>query len=92
MFAGGRAGRVAPGKQVIVASEEQIQRQFRGPSTPELLNADIAPLVSVCKKVGVETQDFPTLNAPSEVVIQATMHARVGYAGRLRPFDSHGQL
>ena len=27
---GGRAGRVAPGKHVIVASEEQIQRQFRG--------------------------------------------------------------
>ena len=48
---GGRAGRVAPGKHVIMASEEQIQRQFRGPSTPELLNADVAPLVSVCKKV-----------------------------------------
>ena len=51
---GGRSGRVAPGKHVIVASEEQVQRQFRGPSTPELLNADIAPLLSVCKKVGVE--------------------------------------
>ena len=49
---GGRSGRVAPGKHVIVASEEQVQRQFRGPSTPELLNADIAPLLSVCKKVG----------------------------------------
>ena len=49
---GGRAGRVAPGKHVIVASEEQVQKQFRGPSTTELLNADIAPLVSVCKKVG----------------------------------------
>ena len=42
---GGRSGRVAPGKHVIVASEEQVQRQFRGPSTPELLNADIAPLL-----------------------------------------------
>ena len=31
---GGRSGRVAPGKHVIVASEEQVQRQFRGPSTP----------------------------------------------------------
>ena len=69
---GGRAGRVAPGKHVIVASEEQVQRQFRGPSTPELLNADIAPLLSVCKKVGVEIEKFPTLNAPSKVVIQAT--------------------
>ena len=58
---------------MIVASEEQIQRQFCGPSTPELLNADIAPLLSVCKKVGVEIEDFPTLNAPSKVVIQATM-------------------
>ena len=28
---GGRAGRVAPGKHVIMASEEQIQKQFRGP-------------------------------------------------------------
>ena len=53
---GGRAGRVAPGKHVIVASEEQIQKQFRGPSAPELLNADIAPLVSVCKK-GIEIKD-----------------------------------
>ena len=53
-----------------MASEEQIQRQFRGPSTPELLNADIAPLI---KKVGIEIKDFPTLNAPSKVVIEATM-------------------
>ena len=56
-----------------MASEEQIQRQFRGPSTLELLNADIAPLVSVCKKVGIEIKDFPTLNAPSATVIEATM-------------------
>ena len=69
---GGRSGRVAPGKHVIVASEEQVQRQFRGPSTPELLNADIAPLLSVRKKVGIEIEKFPTLNAPSKVVIQAT--------------------
>ena len=69
----GRAGRVAPGRQYIMASEEQIQRQFRGPSTPELLNADIAPLVSVCKKVGIEIKDFPPLNAPSATVIEATM-------------------
>ena len=68
---GGRSGRVAPGKHVIVASEEQVQRQFRGPSTPELLNADIAPLLSVCKKVGIAIEEFPTLNAPDEVVVQA---------------------
>ena len=69
---GGRSGRVAPGKHVIVASEEQVQRQFRGPSTPELLNADIAPLLSVCKKVGIAIEEFPTLNAPDKVVVQAT--------------------
>ena len=57
---------------MIVALEEQVQRQFRGPSTPELLNADIAPLLSVCKKVGIEIEKFPTLNAPSKVVVQAT--------------------
>ena len=77
---GGRSGRVAPGKHVIVASEEQVQRQFRGPSTPELLNADIAPLLSVCKKVGIAIEEFPTLNAPDEVVVQAT-------AQRMRMLD-----
>ena len=84
---------VAPGKHVIVASEEQIQRQFRGPSTPELLNADIAPLLSVCKKVGVEIKDFPTLNAPSKVVIEATMQRMrildmLDDTGRLTPMGS----
>ena len=85
---GGRSGRVAPGKHVIVASEEQVQRQFRGPSTPELLNADIAPLLSVCKKVGIAIEEFPTLNAPDEVVVQAT-------AQRMRMLDmidDKGQL
>ena len=77
---GGRSGGVAPGKHVIVASEEQVQRQFRGPSTPELLNADIAPLLSVCKKVGIAIEEFPTLNAPDEVVVQAT-------AQRMRMLD-----
>ena len=92
---GGRAGRVAPGKHVVMASEEQIQRQFRGPSTPELL-ADIAPLVSVCKKVGVEIEDFPTLNTPSKVVIQATMQRMrildmLDNAGRLTTMGSSKQ-
>ena len=90
---GGRAGRVAPGKHVIVASEEQVQRQFRGPSTPELLNADIAPLLSVCKKVGVAIEKFPALNAPSKVVIAATkqrMHMldMIDDSGRLTPMGS----
>ena len=90
---GGRSGRVAPGKHVIVASEEQVQRQFRGPKTPELLNADIAPLLSVCKKVGIEIEKFPTLNAPSKVVIQATtqrmrMLDMLDDAGRLTPMGS----
>ena len=76
-----------------MASEEQIQRQFRGPSTPELLNADIAQLVSVCKKVGVEIEDFPTLSAPSKVVIQATMQRMcmldvLDNTGRLTPMGS----
>ena len=39
---------------------------------PELLNADIAPLLSVCKKVGIAIEEFPTLNAPDKVVVQAT--------------------
>ena len=90
---GGRAGRVAPGKHVIVASEEQVQRQFRGPSTPELLNADIAPLLSECKKVGVAIEKFPTLSAPSKVVIAATaqrmrMLDMIDDSGRLTPMNS----
>ena len=78
----------------LLPRKEQVQRQFRGPSTPELLNADIAPLLSVCKKVGVEIENFPTLNAPSPGSGPGyyTEDARVGHAGRCGPVDSHGQL
>ena len=85
---GGRAGRVAPGQHYVMASEEQAQRQFCGPSTPELLNADIAPLISVCKKIGVQIKDFPALTAPSPVVVEATtQRMRV-----LDMLDNNGQL
>ena len=61
-------------------------------STPELLNADIAPLVSVCKKVGVEIENFPTLNAPSKVVIEATMQRMrmLDMLDNSGPADTHG--
>ena len=71
-----------------MASEEQAQRQFRNPSTPELLNADIAPLISVCKKIGVQIKDFPTLSAPSSVVVEATTQRM----RMLDMLDNDGQL
>ena len=69
----GELGEAVVGYHVSKDRSASKATQFRGPSTPELLNADIAPFVSVCKRVGIETKDFPTLNAPSEVVIEATM-------------------
>ena len=87
---GGRAGRVAPEEHYVMASEDPFMNQFRGASTPELLNTDVAPLISVCKMIGEDPATFPTLNVPDEKVINATrqrkrMLGMVDDAGRLTP-------
>ena len=49
--------------------------------------------VSVCKQVGIEIKDFPTLNAPNKVVVEATIakNAYAGCAGQWGSADSYGQ-
>ena len=68
---GGRAGRVSPGEHYIMASESQVVGQFRGASAPELLNADVAPLISICKRINVNPLKFPILNMPDQRVLAA---------------------
>ena len=53
----------------MVASETQVQGQFRGASAPELLNADVAPLISICKRINVDLLHFPILNMPDKRVL-----------------------
>ena len=69
---GGRAGRVCPGEHYVMASESQVVGQFRGASAPELLNADVAPLISICKRINIDPLNFPILNMPDEKVLAAT--------------------
>ena len=61
---GGPAGRVAPGEHYVMASEEQVANQFRGTSAPELLNADVAPFISICRRIEHNPLTFPSLNVP----------------------------
>ena len=68
---GGRAGRVAPGSHYIMAAESQVVGQFRGASAPELLNADVAPLISIGKRINVNPLKFPILNMPDDRVLSA---------------------
>ena len=69
---GGRAGRVCPGEHYVMASESQVVGQFRGANAPELLNADVAPLISICKRINIDPLNFPILNMPDEKVLGAT--------------------
>ena len=39
---------------------------------PELLNADVAPLISICKRINIDPLNFPILNMPDEKVLGAT--------------------
>ena len=73
---GGRAGRVSPGEHYLMASESQVLGQFRGASAPELLNADVAPLISICKRINVDPLRFPILNMPDKRVL-ATQRMRM---------------
>ena len=57
---GGRAGRASPGEQYVMASERQVKERLRGSNAPELLNADVAPLISICKRIEVDPVDFST--------------------------------
>ena len=68
---GGRAGRVSPGEHYVMAAKRQVLGQFRGPNAPELLNADVAPLISICKRVQVDPLRFPILNMPDRRVLGA---------------------
>ena len=68
---GGRAARVSPGEHYIMASESQVVGQFRGASAPELLNADVAPLISICKRINVDPLKLSILNMPDERVLGA---------------------
>ena len=54
-----------------MASESQVVGQFRGASAPELLNADVAPLISICKRINVDPLKFPILNMPDKRVLGA---------------------
>ena len=65
----GRAGRVSPGEHYVMASETQVRGQFRGASAPELLNADVAPLISICKRINVDPLHFPILSMPDKRVL-----------------------
>ena len=69
---GGRASRVAPGEHYVMASEEQVMNQFRGASAPELLNTDVAPLISICKRTEQDPSIIPTLNIPDRKILEAT--------------------
>ena len=70
---GGRAGRVSPGEHYVMASESQVLGQFRGASAPELLNADVAPLISIRKRINVDPLKFPILNMPDKRVLGAAI-------------------
>ena len=54
-----------------MASERQVKEQFRGSNAPEMLNADVGPLISVCKRIEVDPLDFPILNMPDSRVLRA---------------------
>ena len=64
---------MAPSEHYVMASEEQVVNQFRGTSAPELLNADAASLISVCKRIEQDPSTFPILNMPDRKVLEATM-------------------
>ena len=85
---GGRAGRVSPGEHYVMASESQVLEKFRGASAPELLNADVAPLISICKRINVDPLQFPVLNMPDKRVLgAATQRMRM-----LELLDDKGDL
>ena len=85
---GGRAGRVCPGEHYVMASESQVVGQFRGASAPELLNADVAPLISICKRINIDPLNFPILNMPDgKVLAAATQRMRM-----LELLDDNGEL
>ena len=71
-----------------MASESQVVGQFRGASAPELLNADVAPLISICKRINIDPLNFPILNMPDEKVLgAATQRMRM-----LELLDDKGDL
>ena len=56
----------------VMASEEQAVNQFRGTCASELLSADVAPLISICKRIGQDPLTFPILNTPDHKVLEVT--------------------
>ena len=62
---GGRAGRVAPGRQYIMASEEQIQRQVKGPARQSYSMLTLHPCERV-QKGGDRNQGFPDLECKQD--------------------------
>ena len=68
---GGRARCVSPGEHYIMASESQVVGQFRGANAPDFLNADVAPFISICKRINVDPLNFPILNMPDKRVLGA---------------------
>ena len=62
---------MSPGEHYVTASETQVLGQFRGASAPELLNADVAPLISICKRINVDPLHFPILNMLDKRVLGA---------------------
>ena len=55
-----------------MAFEEQVVNQRCGASAPELLNADVAPLISICKRIEHDPLTFPILNMPDRKDLEAT--------------------
>ncbi len=65
----GRAGRQGPGQCVRLWTEDE-DRQYPERRMPEILSADLAPLVVAITAYGVEVHDVPWLDAPPAAALR----------------------
>lgn len=92
----GRAGRLGPGRCLRMWSEEQ-QQQLRAHSVPEIVQADLAPLVLLLLAWGVdEPSDLKWLDPPPSGPFQQALDLLVGLgavettAMGVRQLSKHG--